>query len=90
MAKPNTKKSPNTEQMEIVPIVDKCLIVKTLHDYIDESSDITEYIGDTIRYGRALGYAEGKQAAYVELAKRLLDGEFDAEVVMEEDYEYEM
>ena len=90
MSKQNAKKNTEPEQMEIVPIVDKYLIVKTLHDHIDESSDIAEYIGNNIHYGRALGYAEGKQAAYVELAKRILEGEFDPDVVMGDDHEYEM
>ena len=90
MSKQNSKKIPETEQMEIVPVVDKYLLVKMLHDHIDESGDIAEYIGNNIHYGRALGYAEGKQAAYAELAERILEGEFDPNVVMEDRYEYEM
>ena len=46
----------------------------------------TEYIGDIIRYRRALGYAEGKQAASLDLSKQVLNGDFDAEAMMETDY----
>ena len=90
MSKKNSNKTPVLEHMEIIPLVDKYLIVKTLYDYIDESGNIAEYIGDNIRYGRALGYSEGKHAAYVTLAEQILDGKFDAGVVMEDGYEYEM
>ena len=90
MTKQNRSNSPELDTIEIMPIVDKLLIVKKLKTLTEESTNIAEYIGDNIHYGRALGYAEGKAAAYYEIAKRIIDGEFDADVVVEDDYEYKM
>ena len=90
MSKQITNKNPELDQKEILPLVDKYLLLEVLSSHVDESSDIAEYIGDNIRYGRALGYTEGKATAYNELIGRILNGEFDANVVVEDDYEYKM
>ena len=73
----------------ICPIVDKYQIVTKLRSMIDESGDIAEYIDENVHYGRALGYAEGRHAAYNEIANRIIEGDFDP--YLEEDCDgYEM
>ena len=44
---------------------------------IEESGTMAEYIGGTVQYGRALGFAEGRYSAYSEIFNRALDGEFE-------------
>lgn len=73
------------ETERINPTLDKYQIIKKLTALAEESNDIAEYIGDTVQYGRALGYAEGKLAAYKETAKLILNGEFDAEAGEDDD-----
>jgi hypothetical protein len=92
-ANPMAKQTKKVAQkvVEIIPVVDKYLIVKKLEATACESRDIAEYIDVNIHYGRALGYAEGKLAAYLEIAERILKGEFDP--MFEEDeneHGYEM
>ena len=60
--------------------VDKRAIIAKLETLAQETGDIAGYIDETVRYGRALGYVEGKQTAYVEIAYRILEGEFDLAV----------
>ena len=67
------------EQGMECPIVDKHLIVGELITMAEESGDIAKYIRDKVQYGRALGYAEGKRAAYAEIAYRIVKGKFDPE-----------
>jgi hypothetical protein len=59
--------------------VDKYALVKKLQTQAEESRDIADYILGNIAYGRPLGYADGKHAAYRELTERILKGEFDSE-----------
>jgi DNA-binding helix-hairpin-helix protein with protein kinase domain len=68
-----------------VPEIDTFLFVIKLHGLIEESRDIAQYIDANVQYGRALGYAEGKHAAYRDIAKRLFDGEFEVEAITGED-----
>ena len=86
MAKKEKQQEQQNQQEAICPIVDKYALIAKLNAQIEESEDIADYIGDTVQYGRALGYAEGKNAAYSELANRILIGEFDP-FVEGEDYE---
>ena len=60
----------------VVQDIDAGLFLSKLISLIEESGSIAGYIGDTVQYGRALGYAEGKLNAYVELLDRVLEGEF--------------
>jgi hypothetical protein len=77
-------------EAEIVcPIIDKYTLVMKLRAQIGEAGDIAGYIDETVQYGRALGYAEGKHAAYVELMNRIFEGEFDP-AFEEDDDGYEM
>jgi len=71
------KKKENIEQKEICPFVDKYQIVTKLRSLIEESGDIAVYINETVGYGRALGYAEGRHAAYNEITNRIIEGDFD-------------
>jgi len=83
---PNKKSNNKQPGPEIgCPILDKYLLVMKLNAHISESGDIAEYIDDNVHYGRALGYAEGKHAAYIELAGRILEGEFDPELEIKEE-----
>jgi hypothetical protein len=78
------------EQEMSCPFLDKGSVIIKLSALVAESGAIADYIQDTVQYGRALGYADGRQAAYLDLASRIIDGEFDP--ICEEDYEdgYEM
>lgn len=62
--------------VDVVQDIDAGLLISKLVSLIEESGSIAGYIGDTVQYGRALGYAEGKLNAYVELLDRVLEGEF--------------
>ena len=75
----NNKNENQEQQMPemICPIVDKHAIIKTLETLAQETGDIAGYIDVSVRYGRALGYVEGKHTAYMELAYMILEGEFD-------------
>jgi hypothetical protein len=84
------KKKSEEPEWVFIPVVDKLRLAKKLQALTQESGDIAEYIDDHIHYGRALGYAEGKKAAYGEIAKRVLDGEFDPDFTEEDDDGYEM
>jgi hypothetical protein len=87
MAKNNSQQETQT----IIPVIDKYTIVKNLQSLIRESRDIAGYIDDNVNYGRALGYAEGKHAAYLEIVGSILDGEFDPASYEEETgHDYEM
>jgi hypothetical protein len=72
--------SKNNQQQEtqtIILAIDKYTIVKYLQSLIRESRDIAEYLESNVQYGQAFAYAEGKHTAYLEIAGRILDGEFD-------------
>jgi hypothetical protein len=84
------KNNQQQETQTIIPIVDKYTLVRKLRALIEESRDIAEYIDDNVQYGRALGYAEGKHSAYLEIVGRVLDGEFDPEFEEETEHGYEM
>jgi hypothetical protein len=85
------KSNSQQETQTIIPIIDKYTIIKSLQSLIRESRDIAGYIDDNVNYGRALGYAEGKHAAYLEIVGRVLDGEFDPAFYEEEiEHDYEM
>jgi len=65
---------------EVCPVLDKFGLVITLRSLIEESSSIAKYIDDTVQYGRALGYTEGRLAAYIEIVDRILEGDFDPDM----------
>ena len=73
------KKQESVSTITEVPEIDTFLFVIKLHGLIEESRDIAEYIDTNVQYGRALGYAEGKHAAYRDIARRLFEGEFEAD-----------
>jgi len=77
MTKREKQKKTQEQQAQVCLAVDKAALVMKLGALAEESGDIAGYISDTVQYGRALGYAEGKHAAYRELAHRVLGGEFD-------------
>ena len=56
------------------------LLITKLETLIEESGSIADYICENVQYGRALGYAEGKFNAYIELLDRVIGGEFDNDV----------
>jgi hypothetical protein len=60
--------------------VDKFEIIIALKALIEESGSIAKYINDTAKYGRILGYAEGRLSAYIEIVDRILEGNFDSNV----------
>ena len=77
-------------QGAICPIIDKYLIATKLKAMVEESGSIAEYIGDTVQYGRALGYAEGRHAACLGIMNEVLEGEFDPYMEGEGGDVYEM
>ena len=78
------------EQDDIYPLVDKYHLLVKLKSLTGESGKIAVYIDNNIQYGRALGYAEGRNAAFSEIMNRILDGEFDPYTEGECEDEYEM
>ena len=87
MAKQKKQESVNT--INEIPKIDTFIFVLKLYGLIEESCDIAGYIDKTVSYGRALGYAEGKHAAYRDIVMRLLNGEFEADDISGESF-YEL
>ena len=78
------------DPVTICPSVDKYHIIIKLKSLIEESGCIAEYIDEYVHYGRALGYTEGRHAAYADITNRILEGEFDLYMEGEGDDGYEM
>jgi hypothetical protein len=74
-------KKQKTQEKKVPEVIyhplDKSLIIFKLGSLAEEAGDIAAYIDETVQYGRALGYAEGRQAAYSDFSSRIAYGEFD-------------
>jgi len=81
------QKKPEQPVITTVPNIDPIIFVTHLYEKMKESRDIAEYIEETVNYGRALGYAEGRAVVYADIIKSALDGEFDTGKCDEVDYE---
>jgi len=57
--------------------IDTGVFLSKLACLIEESGAMAEYTGETVGYGRALGFAEGRCSAYSELFRRAIDREFE-------------
>ena len=72
-----SKKQSTRETKTASCIIYKEPLISKLEALAEESCDISKYVGSRIRYGRALGYAEGKLSAYVQILDQIHKGEFD-------------
>jgi hypothetical protein len=71
------KKQKNENEINLDYYIDKYLIAVELQILAEGSNEIAKYIDQTVHYGRALGYAEGRTAAFNEIHKRIIRSEFD-------------
>jgi len=69
------------------PEIDAGLFLMKMEGLIEESTSIANYIGGNVKYGRALGFAEGRYSAYVEILERVINGEFDRSTLFEQNNE---